>query len=73
MQLDDLNSKPHGGKGLKNIIDRTTGARFYNTPVSVNYQLLCLDQFHGPTHINCEKNKKSDIKRQKYPMHAIVL
>ena len=32
MQLTDLNSKPHGGKGLQNPIDRVIGVRFYPPP-----------------------------------------
>ena len=62
MQLSDLNSKPHGGKILQNIINLAIGTILYPHPGSLNYQLLCLVQFHGPTHINCEQNKKIDIK-----------
>ena len=32
MQLDDLNYKPHGGKGFQNLIDRAIGARLYPPP-----------------------------------------
>ena len=32
-----------------------------------------LGQFYEPNHINCEKNKKSGIKIQQHPVHAIVL
>ena len=73
MQLADLNSKPHGGKSLQNIIDRAIGAQFYPPPGSLLYQHLRLGQFHEPTHINCEQNKKSEKKRRKYPVHAIVI
>ena len=65
MKLADLNSKPYGGKSLINIIDRAIGAHFYSPPGSVHYKLLCLDQFYGTSHINCEKKKKSEIKMTK--------
>ena len=29
MQLADLNSKPHGGKNPRNLINRAIGSRFY--------------------------------------------
>ena len=32
MQLSDLKSKPHGGKSLRNIIDRAIGSRLYPPP-----------------------------------------
>ena len=65
MQLADLNSKPHGGKSLQDIIDCDTGIRFYPSPGSLHYQQLFLGQSYDPTHINCELNKKSDIKKPK--------
>ena len=65
MQLADLSSKPHGGKSLRNIIDRDIGARLYPFPVSVHNKILCLDQFHGPTQINFDQKNKSDIKMTK--------
>ena len=65
MQLVDLNSKSHGKKSLRNLIDSTMGCRFYPTTVSVHYKLLPLGQFHGPAHINCEQKKKSEIKMTK--------
>ena len=61
-QLSDLNSKPHGGKSLQNIIDYSIGNRLYPPSRSLHYQILCLGQFHGPTHINCDQKNKSDIK-----------
>ena len=73
MQLADLNSKPRGGKSLRNLIDCSIGARFYPLPGSVHYQILHLYQFHGPTYINCDQKKKSNIKNTQNPMHAIVL
>ena len=73
MQLSDLNYNPHGGKRLQNLIDRVIGTRFYPPPGSLHCQLLRLGKFLGPTNINCEQKKKSEIKRQKYPVHAIVL
>ena len=52
MQHADLNSKPHGGKILRNIIDHAIDAQLYTPPGSLNYEILRLVQFHGPTHIN---------------------
>ena len=43
VQLADLNSKPHGGKSLRNIIDRAIGVRFNTPPGSLHYQQICLD------------------------------
>ena len=40
MQLDDLNSKPHGGKSLRDPIDRAIGVHFYPPPRSEHYILL---------------------------------
>ena len=65
MQLADLNSKRHGGKSLINPIDRTIGSRFYYSTGSVHYKILQLDQFHGPSRINCEQKKRSEIKMTK--------
>ena len=62
MQLADLNSKPHGVKSLRNIIDCAIGSRFYPSPGSVHYKLICLDHFHGPSHINNNQNKNNDTK-----------
>ena len=52
MQLSDLNSKPHGGKCLMDIIDRVIGVQLYPPPVSENYKLLCINMFHLSTIIN---------------------
>ena len=65
MQLADINSKPHGGKSLQNIIDRAISFRFYPPPVSLHYQQLCLCHFHEPNHINYEQKNKSEIKKTK--------
>ena len=65
MQLADLNSNPHGGKDLRNLIDRAIGTCFYPPPGSVHYKLLRMYQFHGPYHINYKKKKKSEIKMTK--------
>ena len=73
MQLDDLNYQPHDGKIIRNLIDLAIGVYLYHTLGPLHYQKLCLSQFHEPNHINCDKNKKIEIKRQKYPVHAIVL
>ena len=54
IQLADLNSKPHGGKILINIIDCAIGTRFYPPTGSVHCKILRLDQFHVPFHINLE-------------------
>ena len=52
MQRSDLNSKPRVRKSLRNIIDRSIGARLYPPPGSQHYKLLQLYQYHGPSHIN---------------------
>ena len=65
MQLSDLNSKPHGGKSLQNLINHAIGVRFYPLPGSLHYQQLHIGHFHEPTHTNCEQNKKSEIKKTK--------
>ena len=52
MQLADLNSKPHGGKILRDLIDHKIGVRFYLTPGSEHYRILRLNNFHASTHIN---------------------
>ena len=67
MQLVDLKSDPHGGKILRNIIDRAVGAHFYPPPRSEHSKLLCLDHFYGPFQINCEQEKKSEIRMRKIP------
>ena len=65
MQLDDPNSKPHGGKSIINFIDLSIIARFYPSQGPEHYKLLCLDQFHGLYNINCDQDKKSDIRMMK--------
>ena len=67
MQLADLNSKPHDGKILQNIIDRAIGIQFYPPTGSFHYQQLCMGQFHKTNHINFDQNKKIDIKNTKLP------
>ena len=37
MQLVDLNSKPHGRKSLRNLIDRAIGTIVYLPPGSLHY------------------------------------
>ena len=59
MQLADLKSKPHGGKILRDIIERTTGDFFYPFQGSEHYNLIRLNMFHGSTHIN-DKHRKND-------------
>ena len=63
MQLSDLNSKPHGGKILRDLIDCAIGVRFYPTLGSEDYKILRLGRFHGSTHINDNhiKNYKKKI------------
>ena len=73
MQFSDFDSKPHDGKSLRNIIDRAISAQLYPPPGSVQYKIICLGQFHGPTHINCEQKKTSEIEITIYLMHTIVL
>ena len=65
MQLADLNSKPHGGKSLRNLIDRAIEDRIYPPRGSEHYKLLCLDHFHVPSQIKCEQEKKSDFRMMK--------
>ena len=55
MQLADLNSKPHAGKSLRNLIDRTIDVLFCPPSESLHYRQLFLGQFHEPNHINCEQ------------------
>ena len=62
MQFYDLNFKPHGGKILWDIINHVIGVRFYPTPVSGYYKLLCLDRFHGSTQINDKYSNNDDTK-----------
>ena len=62
MQLSDLKSKPHGGKSIINIMSHSIGYRLCPPSVLVHYKLLRLEQLHGPSHINFDKNKKSCIK-----------
>ena len=45
MQLTDLNSRPHVGESLQNIIDCAISVRFYPPPVSLHYQQLHLSRF----------------------------
>ena len=52
IQLSYLNSKPHGGEILMDLIDRAIGVRFYPPLGSEYYKLLRLAKFHGCTHIN---------------------
>ena len=52
IQLAGLNSNPHGGKGLRDLIYRAIGVLFYPPPGSKHYKLLQLEQFHGTSHIN---------------------
>ena len=61
MQLSDLNYKPHGRKSLRNIIDNTIGSFLYTPLGSGHYKRLFLDQFHGPSRISCDQEKKSEI------------
>ena len=65
MQLADLNSKPHGRKSLVNLIYRFIVARFYPPPGSEHYNLLFLGQFYGPSLINFDQEKKSEIRMTK--------
>ena len=64
-QLTELNSKPHGGKSLINLIDSDIGDHLYTHPGSVHYEFIFLDQFHGTFHIHFDQKKKSEIKLMK--------
>ena len=59
MQLSDLNSDPHVRKGLRDLIDRMIVVCFYPPPGSQYHKLLCLDKFHGYTHIS-ETHRNND-------------
>ena len=63
MQLADLNSKPHGGKNLRDLIECAIVPHLYPTPGSEHYIPLWLDQFYGTYHIinNQENNNKNRI------------
>ena len=66
MQLANLNSKFHGVKILRDIIDCAIGVRFYPPPGSEYYKLICLDRFHGSTCHQTpsnDKHIKNDEKR----------
>ena len=60
MKLADINSKPHGGKILRDLIERLIVYRFYPPTGLKIYKLFLLDQFHGPSHINDNHMKKND-------------
>ena len=62
MQLAGLNSKPHGVKSLRDIIDRTIGFCFYPPPVSEHYKLLHLEKFHESTDINNKHKNNNETK-----------
>ena len=62
MQLADLNSKPHGGKILRDLIYRVIGVCFYPPPVSEYHKILLLDRFHGTSHINNSHRKNNEMK-----------
>ena len=62
IQLADLNSKPHGGKILRDIADRAIGVRFYSTPGLKHYKPLRLDRFCGSTHINVNHRNNDEAK-----------
>ena len=47
MQLDDLNSKTHDVKNLRDLISHAIGVRFCPPPGSEYYKLLHLGMFHG--------------------------
>ena len=65
MRLDALNSKPRGGKIIRNIMYRAIGARFYPPPGQEHYKLLCVDHLHVPSHVNCEQENKNEIRMMK--------
>ena len=56
MQLTDLNSKPHGGQTLIDLIDRAIRTHFYTPSESSHRILLRLYQFHNST--NLQKHLK---------------
>ena len=66
LQLDDLNSKPHGGPILRDLINRKIGARLYPPPGSIYHPLPCLENFYGPTHHETNSHDKSNTKNEVY-------
>ena len=59
IQLDDLNSKHHGGKSIRDLIDHAIGVRFYTPPRSEHYKLIRLNRFHGLTHSQVKSHDKT--------------
>ena len=60
MKLTNINSKPHEGKIIKDIIDRTIGVRLYPLHGSEHQKLLHLDRLYGPTQIQVHSHNKPD-------------
>ena len=63
MYLSDLNSKPHGGKSLRDLVGTTICTCFYPTSGLAHHKLLRLDQFHNYTHCQITLDSKT-IKNQ---------
>ena len=66
MQLDGLNSKTHGGKSIRRIIDRAIGIHFYLPSGYEHYNLLCMNRFHISTHRQVQPHDKTDEKTELY-------
>ena len=62
MYLADLKSKPHGGKGLRDVIDLVVVLCYYPAQGSEHYNLLCPEMFHGSIHVN-DNNSKNNVKK----------
>ena len=62
MQLADPNSKPRGGKSLRDLVDHSIVSHFYLPPGLEHYKLLWLDQFSGPSNINNNCENKNEMK-----------
>ena len=50
MQVVDLYAKPHGVKGIMDIIYRAIVYQFYPPTGSDHYKSICLEIFHVNTH-----------------------
>ena len=62
MKLSVLNSKPCGGKSLRDIIDQAIGVHFYPTTGPEHYKILHLDKVNVSTYINDNRRKSIGTK-----------
>ena len=62
MQLDDINSKPHGVKIHRDLIYHFIVTLLYPKPGSEHKKILRLDRFNGSTNRQVKLNDKPDKK-----------